>query len=128
MIEVMGDFSWGDHIRDDNIVRAAEFLLILDDKAIQLEHKPYAYRWFQALREQFDRHYSHTRKDYWVLFNEATRPTLIAQSFEHLRDYTLRVASLLNAEVQKELFKYLNDPNAPIPIFLFKENEEEVAE
>lgn len=116
------------YIQGDNVMRAAEFLLLLDNKAIQPQHHSYAFRWLQILRDQFELHYKRTRKEYWVLFNETTRPTLIAQSFERLQDATLRMSSLLTHEVKQQLFNYLSEPNAPLPTFLFKENEEEVTE
>lgn len=114
MIE-SSDFVWNEYIKDDNILRAANFILTLDSRAIQKIHQRYAHRWLDNLRKQYEWYYQRTRKEYLLKFNESTRSTLIEQSNERLQQQIIYLASILTFDMQQQLLNYLADPNADIP-------------
>lgn len=117
-------FSWDEHIHDDNILQAAEFLLSLESSAIQEAHRSYAYRWITALQEAFEQHYRRTYKDYWILFTEQLRPVLLEHSAHQLKQQVMRVAAIITKEMQAHLLAYLANPEIGLPCSPFQDGDD----
>jgi hypothetical protein len=115
------DAFWKEYIKDDNILRAANFILTLDSRAVQKIHQPGAYQWLDGFRKQLEFYHKHTCREYCVLFNENTRVAMIEQSRTRLQRQTILVAIILTADIQQQLINYLNDPAAPVPTILSNE-------